>query len=59
MPKVKKSAPIPNDTTPNQGFEAQRWAAVDAPCGSLDAAEYKHVVLGLIFFQTDFWELGT
>ena len=56
---MKKSATIPNDTTPNQGFEAQRWAAVDAPCGSLDAAEYKHVVLGLIFFQTDFWELGT
>ena len=58
MPKVKKSATIPNDTAPNQGFEAQRWVAIDAPCGSLDVAEYK-VVLGLIFFQTDFWELGT
>lgn len=35
----------------NVGFEAQLWAAADALRGSMDAAEYKHVVLGLIFLK--------
>ena len=29
------------------GYEAKLWAMADALRGSLDAAEYKHVVLGL------------
>ncbi len=33
------------------GFERQLWAAADALRGSMDAAEYKHVVLGLIFLK--------
>ena len=33
------------------GFEAQMWQAADALRGSMDAAEYKHVVLGLIFLK--------
>jgi len=33
------------------GFEAQLWATADALRGRLDAAEYKHVVLGLIFLK--------
>jgi type I restriction enzyme M protein len=33
------------------GFETQLWAAADALRGSMDAAEYKHVVLGLIFLK--------
>ena len=33
------------------GFEAKLWAAADALRGSMDAAEYKHVVLGLIFLK--------
>ena len=33
------------------GFEAQLWAAADALRGSMDAAEYKHVTLGLIFLK--------
>lgn len=33
------------------GFEAQLWQAADALRGSMDAAEYKHVVLGLIFLK--------
>jgi type I restriction enzyme M protein len=33
------------------GFEAQLWAAANALRGSMDAAEYKHVVLGLIFLK--------
>jgi type I restriction enzyme M protein len=35
----------------NLGFEAKLWAAADALRGSMDAAEYKHVVLGLIFLK--------
>jgi len=33
------------------GFEAKLWAAADTLRGSMDAAEYKHVVLGLIFLK--------
>lgn len=40
-----------NSTGANIGFEAQLWAAADALRGSMDAAEYKHVVLGLIFLK--------
>ena len=41
--------------TPNRGatigHEAELWAMADALRGSMDAAEYKHVVLGLIFLK--------
>ena len=33
------------------GYEADLWAMADALRGSMDAAEYKHVVLGLIFLK--------
>lgn len=33
------------------GFEATLWATADKLRGNLDAAEYKHVVLGLIFLK--------
>jgi type I restriction enzyme M protein len=33
------------------GFEAKLWEAANALRGSTDAAEYKHVVLGLIFLK--------
>ena len=33
------------------GYEAQLWQMADALRGSMDAAEYKHVVLGLIFLK--------
>jgi type I restriction enzyme M protein len=33
------------------GFEKELWAAADTLRGSMDAAEYKHVVLGLIFLK--------
>ncbi len=33
------------------GFERQMWAAADALRGNMDAAEYKHVALGLIFLK--------
>ena len=35
----------------NVGYEAQLWQMADALRGSMDAAEYKHVVLGLIFLK--------
>ena len=33
------------------GYEAEFWRMADALRGSMDAAEYKHVVLGLIFLK--------
>ena len=38
-------------TTANLGFEQQIWQAADILRGNMDAAEYKHVVLGLIFLK--------
>jgi len=38
-------------TTADIGFEQQIWAAADILRGNMDAAEYKHVVLGLIFLK--------
>jgi len=35
----------------NLGFERELWQAADALRGSMDAAEYKHVVLGLLFLK--------
>ena len=33
------------------GFETELWAAANALRGNMDAAEYKHVVLGIIFLK--------
>jgi type I restriction enzyme M protein len=35
----------------NLGFEETLWQAADRMRGKMDAAEYKHVVLGLIFLK--------
>jgi len=35
----------------NLGFEDKLWAAADKLRGHMDASEYKHVVLGLIFLK--------
>ena len=40
-----------NGTAANLGFEAKLWQAADALRNNMDAAEYKHVVLGLIFLK--------
>jgi len=48
MARPKKPA---SDTGANLGFEAKLWAAADALRNNMDAAEYKHVVLGLIFLK--------
>ena len=49
MPRVAKSKPA--DSTANLGFEAKLWLAADKLRNNMDAAEYKHVVLGLIFLK--------
>ena len=33
------------------GYEAELWRMADALRGSTDAAEYKHIALGLIFLK--------
>ena len=39
------------ENTANIGFEETLWKAADKLRGSMDASEYKHVVLGLIFLK--------
>jgi len=48
---MPRRASTKNDTDANLGFEAQLWAMADAQRNNMDAAEYKHVVLGLIFLK--------
>jgi type I restriction enzyme, R subunit len=49
---TRKSGRTNNEsTTANLGFEAKLWQAADALRNNMDAAEYKHVVLGLIFLK--------
>lgn len=40
-----------NDSAATIGFENELWRAADALRSNMDAAEYKHVVLGLIFLK--------
>jgi hypothetical protein len=40
-----------NGNSANLGFEAKLWTAADKMRNNMDAAEYKHVVLGLIFLK--------
>lgn len=40
-----------NYTGANLGFEDKLWMAADKLRGTMDSAEYKHVVLGLIFLK--------
>jgi len=55
MPKTRtrqnSSRNRPASTGANLGFEPSLWQAANALRGSMDAAEYKHVVLGLIFLK--------
>ena len=49
MTRAKKTNPA--DTAATVGYEAQFSQMADALRGRIDAAEYKHVVLGLIFLK--------
>src|SRR4051795_2342274 len=39
------------ESAPKSSIEATLWAAADKLRGNMDAAEYKHVALGLIFLK--------
>ena len=60
MARTRARTPRPDgeDATPRggatgatTGYEAELWRMADTLRGSMDAAEYKHVVLGLIFLK--------
>ena len=44
-------ARLPGSNGANLGFEKKLWEAADKLRSNMDAAEYKHVVLGLIFLK--------
>ena len=48
-PPASPAAPAPNGAL--LGFETTLWQAADKLRNNMDAAEYKHVVLGLIFLK--------
>ena len=49
--KAKKTESTHSDSGATTGHETALWAMADALRDSMDAAEYKHVVLGLIFLK--------
>jgi type I restriction enzyme M protein len=51
LPPQKPSSTPSKDSTANLGFEAKLWLIADKLRNNMDAAEYKHVVLGLIFLK--------
>jgi len=51
MARQKKNNGAGNGSAANLGFEAKLWLAADKLRNNMDAAEYKHVVLGLIFLK--------
>jgi type I restriction enzyme M protein len=52
MPRIRMAkGNIQKANSSALGFEATLWATADKLRGNLDAAEYKHVVLGLIFLK--------
>src|SRR5687767_15266280 len=48
---MKKKVTGENRRPANVGYEAELWQMADALRGSMDAAEYKHVCLGLLFLK--------
>ncbi|MDF1500851.1 MAG: class I SAM-dependent DNA methyltransferase [Anaerolineales bacterium] len=51
MAKKKSKEKKAKDNSAPIGYESELWQMADALRGSVDAAEYKHVVLGLIFLK--------
>ncbi len=51
MAKSRANAQAGNETGANVGYEAKLWQMADALRGSMDASEYKHVALGLLFLK--------
>ena len=48
---ISTAAKSSNNNSANIGFEPKLWLAADKLRSNMDAAEYKHVVLGLIFLK--------
>jgi len=48
---MARKASSKTESTANLGFEQKLWLAADKLRNNMDAAEYKHVVLGLIFLK--------
>jgi type I restriction enzyme M protein len=48
---MAKKSKTNNNLSAPLGYEAQLWQMADALRNNMDAAEYKHVVLGLIFLK--------
>jgi type I restriction enzyme M protein len=48
---AKKKSDSAKSSSANLGFEAKLWLTADKLRNNMDAAEYKHVVLGLIFLK--------
>lgn len=51
MPPRKKSTKKTDTSSAPLGFEQKLWQAADALRSTMDPAEYKHVVLGLLFLK--------
>ena len=51
MAKARTRSKPKRQSAANVDYEGQLWQMADALRGSMDAAEYKHVVLGLIFLK--------
>jgi len=51
MAKKKKPSNSDDEKNGSLGFEAKLWAAADLLRNNVDPAEYKHVVLGLLFLK--------
>jgi type I restriction enzyme M protein len=51
MARVANERLASKDSTANIGFETKLWLAADKLRNNMDAAEYKHVVVGLIFLN--------
>ncbi len=51
MVRSKKTSASSDTSAANLGFEAKLWLTADKLRNNMDAAEYKHVVLGLIFLK--------
>lgn len=51
MAQQRKNSKKKSSNGANLGFEEKLWQAADKMRGHMDPAEYKHVVLGLIFLK--------
>jgi type I restriction enzyme M protein len=51
LAKYKNNTEASEASSATVGYEAQLWQMADTLRGSMDAGEYKHVVLGLIFLK--------